>query len=107
MTRGAFKLVKVEPFSRNFCATSTSPMESNLPTPPRLVDVAGIGSWFSVIRDLVLLLSNQRSHSPLTRPAASKSSTTAKGLIFGSSRRLPTYVVFLARRRHWPLCTPS
>ena len=45
--RGAFKLVKVVPSSRGVCATSTSTMESNLPTPSRLIDVAGINGWFS------------------------------------------------------------
>ena len=39
---GAFTLVKVEPVSVEICATSTSAVESVLPTPPRLIDGAGI-----------------------------------------------------------------
>ena len=46
-TRGPFKLVKVDPFSREFCATSTSPVESNVPIPSRIIDVPGIHGWFS------------------------------------------------------------
>ena len=52
VTRGAFKLVKVGPFSRELYATSTSLMESNLPTPSRLLDVM-VGSR------LVLVVSSQ------------------------------------------------
>ena len=47
VTRGAFKLVKVDSFSKESCATSTSPEESNLPTPSRPIDVPGSGGWFS------------------------------------------------------------
>ena len=47
--RGAFKLVKVEPFSMEFCATSMSPAESNLPTPPRQTDLAGGSGWFRLL----------------------------------------------------------
>ena len=45
-TRGAFKLVKVDPFSKESCATSTSPVESNLMIPSRLIEflVVMVGS---------------------------------------------------------------
>ena len=46
-TRGASKLVKVDSFSSEYCATSTTPVESNLPTPSRLIDVPGSNGWFS------------------------------------------------------------